>query len=141
MRKTLSTIKSRILGILGILAVGYLLLLAMVQYTAASSHTHIQQVSSSLFPAALKMQKAEASFEQLKKRYKEAVLLEDATSLAAAGPLADEVATALTEVRSLVDPSSAVAQQCGDLLNRFRQHPRPLPENLRQSHRRRRQCQ
>ena len=70
-------IKTRILGILAVLAGGYLLLLAMVQLSATSTHSRMSQISTSLFPAALKMQEAEAAFERMKKHYGDAVVLQD----------------------------------------------------------------
>ena len=42
----------------------------------------MSQISSSLFPAALKMQEAEAAFERMKKHYGDAVVLQDAKALA-----------------------------------------------------------
>ena len=77
-------IKTRIIGILGVLAAGYLLLLAMVQLSATATHSRMLQISSSLFPAALRMQETEASFERMKKHYGDAVVLQDAGSLASA---------------------------------------------------------
>ena len=55
-------IKTRILGILAVLAGGYLLLLAMVQLSSTVTHSRMSEISTSLFPAALKMQDAEAAF-------------------------------------------------------------------------------
>jgi len=55
-------IKTRILSILAVLAGGYLLLLAMVQISATATHSRMSIISTSLFPAALKMQDAQASF-------------------------------------------------------------------------------
>jgi len=71
-------IKTRILSILAVLVGGYLLLLAMVQLSATATHNRMSEISSSLFPAALKMQEAEASFERMKKHYGDAVVLQDA---------------------------------------------------------------
>ena len=55
-------IKARILGILGILAIGYLLLLAMVLISATTTHSRMLQISSAIFPAALRMQEGESAF-------------------------------------------------------------------------------
>ncbi len=63
------------------LAGGYLLLLAMVQFSATATHSRMSEISSSLFPAALRMQEAEAAFERMKKHYGDAVVLQDAASL------------------------------------------------------------
>ena len=74
-------IKTRILGILAVLAAGYLLVLAMVQLSSTATHSRMSQISTSLFPAALKMQEAEAAFERMKKHYGDAVVLQDTKSL------------------------------------------------------------
>jgi methyl-accepting chemotaxis protein len=113
------SIKVRILGILGILSVGYLLLLAVVQLTAAATHRHLDEVSSSLFPAALRLRQAEASFEQLRKSYKDAILLEDPAGVAAADKDGDAVAEALTALRGHVDRSPELAQRTEDIQARF----------------------
>ncbi len=115
----MDSIKARILGILGVLAFGYLLLLAMVQFTAAATHRHIEEASGSLFPAALRLQEAEASFEHLQKRYKEAVLLEDAGALDAAEKDADAVSSALSALRPLVAGSPDLARSADALVASF----------------------
>jgi methyl-accepting chemotaxis protein len=114
-----ASIKTRILGVLGVLAVGYLLLLAVVQLTAAATHRHLDQASSTLFPAALRLREAEASFEQLRKSYKDAILLEDPAALATADKDGDAVAEALTALRSQLDFSPELAQRVEDIQGRF----------------------
>jgi len=74
-------IKTRILAILAVLGGGYMLLLAMVQISATATHSRMATISTSLFPAALRMQDAEASFEKMKKHYGDAVVLQDSRSL------------------------------------------------------------
>ena len=51
----------------------------------------MDRISTSLFPAALRLRDAESSFDQMTKRYKEAVLIEDPGTLAAADKDADAV--------------------------------------------------
>ena len=48
-------IKTRILGILAVLATGYLLLVGMVQLSSTVTHSRMSVISSSLFPAALRI--------------------------------------------------------------------------------------
>lgn len=115
----LGSIKARILLILGLLAFGYLLLLALVQFTAAATHEHINQASTSLFPAALRLKEAKTSFEDLQKRYKDAVLLEDPAALLTAEKDAEVVAGGLSNLRSLVDASPQLATRADDLISRF----------------------
>ena len=114
-----SSIKRRLLGILAFLGVGYLLLLTMVQLTAVATHGHLTFVSGSMFPAALKIQEAEAAFALLQKQYKDAVLLEDPATLAAAGRDAATVSTALDELRERVSLSPALDAQSDRLIDSF----------------------
>ncbi|MGD0801513.1 MAG: methyl-accepting chemotaxis protein [Terracidiphilus sp.] len=112
-------IKTRILGILAVLAVGYLALLAMVQLSATATHSLMSEISSSLFPAALKMQEAEASFERMKKHYGDAVVLQDANSLTGAEKDAEATAAALDAVKTSLASSPALGQQAEALLAQF----------------------
>jgi methyl-accepting chemotaxis protein len=112
-------IKTRILGILAVLAGGYLLLLAMVQLSSTSTHTRMSQISKSLFPAALKMQEAEASFERMKKHYGDAVVLQDAASLKGAAADAEATAASLTAVKDALASSPELSKQADALLTQF----------------------
>jgi methyl-accepting chemotaxis protein len=112
-------IKTRIMGILAVLFGGYLLLLAMVQISATATHSRMSQVSSSLFPAALKMQEAEASFERMKKHYGDAVVLQDAKSLDGAEKDAEATQAALDSVKASLASSPELAKQADGLLAQF----------------------
>jgi len=112
-------IRTRILGVLAVLAGGYLLLLAMVQISSTATHSRMSQISSSLFPAALKMQETEASFERMKKHYGDVVVLQDASALKAAASDADSTTAALTDVKSLLASSPELSKQADDLLSQF----------------------
>jgi methyl-accepting chemotaxis protein len=112
-------IKARILGILAVLACGYLLLLAMVQLSSTATHSRMTQISSSLFPAALKMQEAEASFERMKKHYGDAVVLQDPKSLEAAGKDAEATGAALDEVRTALAALPELGKQADGLSAQF----------------------
>ena len=112
-------IKTRILGILAVLAAGYLALLLMVQLSATATHNRMSQISSSLFPAALKMSEAEAAFERMKKQYGDAVVLQDAKSLASGEKTAEDVATALGEVKADLASLPELGSQADALLAQF----------------------
>jgi methyl-accepting chemotaxis protein len=112
-------IKTRILSILAVLAAGYLVLLAMVQISATSTHNRMSQISTSLFPAALKIQDAEASFERMKKHYGDAVVLQDAKSLKGAEADAEDTAAALGEVKAALVSSPELSKQADGLLVQF----------------------
>jgi len=112
-------IKTRILGILAVLVGGYLLLLAMVQLTATATHRRMSEISSSLFPAAMRMQEAESSFERMKKRYGDAVVLQDASSLKGAETDAEATAAALSDVKASLALSPELGKQADALLAQF----------------------
>ena len=112
-------IKTRILAILGVLACGYLILLAMVQYSSSITHSRMSQISSSLFPSALRMQEAEAAFERMKKHYGDAVVLQDTASLTGAAKDADATAGALDAVRASLTRIPALAAKAGELSDQF----------------------
>src|ERR1035438_4047993 len=112
-------IKTRILGILAVLAVGYLVVLAMVQISATATHSRMSQISSSLFPAALKMSEAEAAFERMKKHYGDAVVLQDANSLKGAEKDAEATVAALDAVKAVLVSSPELGKQADDLLAQF----------------------
>jgi len=112
-------IKTRILSIMAVMAGGYLLLLAMVQISATATHSRMSQISTSLFPAAIKMQDAEASFERMKKHYGDAVVLQDAKSLTGAGADAEATGAALDSVKAALKSAPELNKQADDLLTQF----------------------
>jgi methyl-accepting chemotaxis protein len=112
-------IKTRILGILAVLAGGYLLLLAMVQISATATHSRMSQISSSVFPAAIQMQDTEANFVRMKKRYGDAVVLQDAASLASAEKDAEATAASLSNVKTLLASAPELSVQADSLLTKF----------------------
>jgi methyl-accepting chemotaxis protein len=112
-------IKTRILGILAVLAMGYLALLAMVQLSSSATHSRMSQISTSLFPAALKMQEAEAAFERMKKHYGDAVVLQDTKSLDGGAKDAEAVAAALDQVKTVLASSPELGKQADDLNVQF----------------------
>jgi methyl-accepting chemotaxis protein len=113
------SIRTRILAILGMMAVSYLMVLAMVQFTAGATHQHMERVSSTLFPASSQLQKAETSFEQQQKRYKDAVLLEDASMVDVGDKDADAVASALAGLRVEAAGSPELAGRVDDISTQF----------------------
>ena len=112
-------IKARILGILGILAAGYLALLAMVQVSATITHDRMSEISAALFPAALRMSEAEAAFERMKKHYGDAVVLQDQSGLAGAAKDGEEAATALASAKAALASMPALGSQADKLVTQF----------------------
>jgi methyl-accepting chemotaxis protein len=118
-RKMKHSIRARILSILAMMGASCLLLLAMVEFTAAATHAHMDRLSSTVFPAAMQLVQTEASFEQMKKRYKEAVLLEEPTALADADKDADAVATALRSLSATAAGSPDLAARVEDITTQY----------------------
>jgi len=112
-------IKTRILGVLVVLGTGYLALLGVVWLTASITHNRMSQTSVSLFPAALRMQAAEAGFERMKKHYGDAVVLQDAASLAGAEKDAADTAQALNDAHAALQGVPALAAQSDTLITQF----------------------
>jgi methyl-accepting chemotaxis protein len=97
---TLASIKARILGILGVIALGFLLVIAMAQTTAVATHEHMERVSTSLFPASSALNEAEEAFNRVRKEYKDAITLEDPSAVGDAEKASGDVRSALTELSS-----------------------------------------
>jgi len=114
-----SKIKTRILFILAVMAGGYVLLLGMVQLSSTATHSRMSQISSSLFPAALRMQEAEAALERMKKHYGDAVVLLDSRSLESAEKDAEATTEALGQVKALLSSSPELGRQADALLAQF----------------------
>jgi methyl-accepting chemotaxis protein len=117
--KAINSIRTRILAILGALTVGYLLLLGMAKYTATATRGHMDRLTGTVFPAALKIREAQTSFDQMTKHYKEAIIIEDPGTLAAADKDADAVEQALTGLRDQSTLSPDIANGASDLLTQF----------------------
>lgn len=112
-------IKTWILGIVAVLGGGNLLMLSVVNYSATATHSRMSQISSSLFPAALRMQEAEAAFERMKKHYGDAVVLQDKKALDGAEKDAESTAAALTEAQQALSGVGDLEKQADALLDRF----------------------
>ena len=112
-------IKFRILAILGVLAGGYLILLAVVQLSSSATHARMVQLSSSLFPSALRMQEAEAAFERMKKHYGDAVVLQDQKSLVGAAQDGAATQEALAAVKASLSSSPRLGPKANDLADQF----------------------
>jgi methyl-accepting chemotaxis protein len=112
-------IKTRILVVLGILGAGYLTELSVVWLTAGFTHGEMSQVSGSLFPAAMRLQAAEASFDRMMKRYGDAVVLQDKAPLAAADKEAEAAAKSLADVSAALRGTRGLAEQSDRLEMEF----------------------
>jgi methyl-accepting chemotaxis protein len=104
---------------IGILALGYLFFLGLVQWTGGTIQHHLRIFSDSLFPAALASQEAQAGFQKLTKDYRDAVLLQDAKTLAIADQDAQKVTSQLQIVRAKVAYNPGLRQQVSVLQDQF----------------------
>jgi len=84
---------------IGILGLGYVLLLVSGQWTGSQTQKHMRISSAALFPSALNSQEAEAGFQRLRKHYSDAVLMQDQSALQQAEETAQAVAAALRKVQ------------------------------------------
>jgi methyl-accepting chemotaxis protein len=113
------SVRARIVAILSVLGGGYLLLLALIQITAHMTHQHMGEISTAMFPAALRMQEAEASFERMKKHYGEAVVLQDQSALAGAEADGATTAASLEAVKAALGQSPELRNSVNGLGERF----------------------
>jgi methyl-accepting chemotaxis protein len=104
---------------IAVLAVGYVALLLLVQWTGSQTLAHMDIASGSLFPATLDSQEASAAFQKLTKSYSDAVLVLDQGALAQAGESAQAVTGALESVRRHTGFSPERQKQIAELLGRF----------------------
>jgi methyl-accepting chemotaxis protein len=93
-------IKAKIWLIIAIFGAGYAAILLLQQWAASQTAAHMSIASGTLFPAALSIQEAEAGFQRVKKRYSDAVLLQDKKALAGAEQDGEAVFAALQSVKS-----------------------------------------
>jgi methyl-accepting chemotaxis protein len=92
-------IRGKLLLSVGVLATGYLLFFALVQWTASVTQAHLATVSTSIYPAALNINHAQASFQSVIKDFKDAVLLQDKSALDRADQDAALVVTELASAK------------------------------------------
>jgi methyl-accepting chemotaxis protein len=112
-------IGTKLLFSIGVLAFGYLLFLGLVQWTGGTIQQHLRTASDSLFPAALAGQEAQAGFQKLTKDYKDAVLLQDAKTLATADQDAETVTSKLQIVSAKIAYNPELRQQVSVLQDQF----------------------
>ena len=100
------SIRTRILGVLGLVGLSYLLLLALIEFSSSTLHKHGALLSNVLYPASLQLLTAESAFDQMRRQYKEAVLMEEPAALAEAGHDADLATTSLTALNATLAPDT-----------------------------------
>ena len=100
-------LQARIWLSISTIAVGYLVLLALVQVIGYRTEGHTRVASGSLFPAALKSQQARAAFERALHLYRNAIVLQDKSPIAAADSDVQAAVSALEAVKQLPDIAAA----------------------------------
>jgi len=113
------SIRGKLLLSIGVLAIGYILFVSMVEITTSSTQKHMNIASESLFPAASNIQLTQASFQKLNKAYKDAVMQQDASVLNAsdAEALTGESTLKTASQKLAYDPS--LQKQADSLLDTF----------------------
>ncbi len=112
-------IKTKIWLCIAIFGAGYVVLLALLQWTTAESQAHMKVASGSLFPAALASQEAQAGFQRVTKRYSDAVLLQDKKALVSASEDAQIVTSALQLMKEKTAFNAELQSQISSLLEHF----------------------
>jgi len=100
------SIRTRILAVLGVISAASIALLAVIEFTALTTHRHTELVSQTIFPATLELQQAQASFAQLQRHYKESVMLEDQSALAEADREATDTVAKLNHLARMLSGST-----------------------------------
>jgi len=91
----------------------------MIQWTSTTTEKHLETVSKSVYPAAFSIEHAQAAFQKLNKDYKDAVLLQDPKSLAAADEDAALVLTELGNANEKMAFDPALQTQVGSAISKF----------------------
>jgi methyl-accepting chemotaxis protein len=115
------SIRGKLLLSIGVLAIGYILFLSMVEITTSSTQKHMNIASESLFPAASDIQLAQASFQKLNKAYKDAVMQQDASVLNASDAEARAGEDTLKEASEKLAYDPSLQQSAATLLDTFTQ--------------------
>ena len=112
-------IKSKIWLSIAIFGVGYAAILILQLWAASQTASHMAVASGTLFPAALSIQEAEAGFQKVKKRYNDAVLLQDKKSLAAAEQDGQALLSALRSVKDKTGLAPELQKQISEAIDKF----------------------
>ena len=113
------SIRGKLLLSIGVLAIGYILFLSMVEITTSSTQKHMSVASESLFPAASNIQLTQASFQKLNKAYKDAVMQQDASVLNASDAEARSGEETLKTASEKLAYDPSLQKSTESLLNTF----------------------
>jgi PAS domain S-box-containing protein len=102
-----------------VVALGVIGLLTIMQWTAGTVLKHVTIASQSLFPAALKSQRAGTAFQKMNREYRGAVGLQEGTSLESGGREAGEVRSSIDSAARYMEFNSARHQQIVSLQGRI----------------------
>jgi methyl-accepting chemotaxis protein len=112
-------IKAKIWLIIAMFGAGYAAILILQQWAASQTASHMSVASGTLFPAALSIQEAEAGFQKVKKRYNDAVLLQDKKALAGAEQDGQAVLEALQSVKTKAGLPIELQQAVSSAIEKF----------------------
>jgi PAS domain S-box-containing protein len=107
---------SMIVTVLGVIG-----LLATMQWTAFTVRSHVRILSQSIYPAALKSQRAGAAFGRMNRDYSNAVVMNDKTELTVASREAATVLSSLDSAAAFMAFNSERHQQIVSLIGRATQ--------------------
>jgi methyl-accepting chemotaxis protein len=110
------SIRTRILAVLGLVGASYLLLIAVMEFTSTATHTHGTLLSKVIYPASLQLLEAQSAAEQMRRQYKDAVLMEEPAALSEAEQQGDVAASSLATLNTTLQSGMPdLAQRSADL--------------------------
>lgn len=113
------SIRTKLLACVGALAGGYLVFFFLIQWSAGRTQEHLTRVSKAIYPATLRINQANDSFQAMNKDYKDAVLLQDQKALDAADKDASIVRENLEAARTRLEKIPELQKQVADVLDSF----------------------
>ncbi len=114
LRKSTTTIRAGLI----VFGVGFLVLLALTEWTAHEGQKHIRSAADSLFPAALSSQEAASAFQRMTRRYNDAVVLQDKSGIARAAREGASAIAALEAARNTLAADNRNRREISSLIAR-----------------------
>jgi len=103
-----------------IFGLGYVALLILLQWTASETQAHMHLASENLFPAAQSIQDAQAGFQNVVKKYGDAVVLQDKSALTDADKETQAVIASLQSVKDKTGFDADLQKRVSDMMDRLK---------------------
>src|SRR5665213_9783 len=100
------SIRTKILGVLALVGASYLLLLGVMEFTSNTTRRHGAVLAKVIYPASLQLLMAQSQFDQMKRGYKDAVLMEEPAALAEADKDGEQAAASIAALSGILQNGS-----------------------------------